>query len=376
MFGDTMQKIYADGKDNLADSIPINWERPAKIMNHRSTHRVIQLANAIRASVDGQQQQSRSDKSIGFVRLFIANGADSKAEIEMSVYSRMAEITGDELWRERDKRKTLVLEHSMAAVRLGFATLNDKLKDEFNQSLRDGTLAELSFLMKVVYPLVQAKRNGDGFAVMKILREYSPLLNPQNLKTSDNQQSSLQIADKQLESLVGLWSKNTIPNCIDIYKNLTVSGLLELPKRIEEALNSNSESSGRIVALREGLSVSFDEVCSYWDYVNDSTQFSTHQGIKGLEFERVAVILDDESAGGFLFSYDKLFGAKPLSDTDRNNERDGKDTTLLRTMRLFYVICTRAKESLALIAYTNNAAAVRQTVLSRGWFSAEEVVLL
>jgi DNA helicase-2/ATP-dependent DNA helicase PcrA len=332
MFGDTMQKIYTDGKDNLADSIPKNWKRPAKLMNHRSTRHVIQLANAIRTSTDGQQQQSRSDKSIGFVRLFIANNTNNKLAIETSVYSKMSEITGDELWCEQDKRKTLVLEHSMAAVRLGFATLNDKLKGEFNQSLRDGTLPELSFLMKVIYPLVQAKRNGDSFAVMKILREYSPLLNPHNFQTSDNQQSTLQIADKCLESLSDLWSEDKIPNCIDIYENLTSSGLLELPKRIEEVLNPFPESNERITALKEALKVSLDEVIRYWDYVNDNTQFSTHQGIKGLEFDRVAVIMDDESAGRFLFSYDKLFGAKPLTSTDITNEKGGKDSTPLRTV--------------------------------------------
>jgi DNA helicase-2/ATP-dependent DNA helicase PcrA len=86
--------------------------------------------------------------------------------------------------------------------------------------------------------------------------------------------------------------------------------------------------------------------------------------------------MDDENAGGFLFSYDKLFGAKPLSNTDKKNEREGKDTTMLCTMRLFYVTCTRAEESLALIAYTNNQDAVRQTALSNSWFCGDEVILI
>jgi DNA helicase-2/ATP-dependent DNA helicase PcrA len=123
MFGDTMQRIYIDGKDNLANDIPVNWERPAKVMNHRSTHRVIQLANAIRNTIDEQGQQPRSDKGTGFVRLFIASNNTDKEAVETQIYSEMAKITGDTLWNEPTKRKTLVLEHSMAAMRLGFSKL-------------------------------------------------------------------------------------------------------------------------------------------------------------------------------------------------------------------------------------------------------------
>ena len=132
----------------------------------------------------------------------------------------------------------------------------------------------------------------------------------------------------------------------------------------------------RIVLLRKGLAVSFSQLIIYWDYINDNTQFSTHQGIKGLEFDRVSVIMDDESAGGFLFSYEKLFGAKALMDTDRKNKNEGKDNSITRTMRLFYVTCTRAKESLALIAYTSNVEATRQTAISQKWFSDEEIILM
>lgn len=36
LFGDTMQRIYFDGKDNLVEFIPDDWEKPLKVMNHRS----------------------------------------------------------------------------------------------------------------------------------------------------------------------------------------------------------------------------------------------------------------------------------------------------------------------------------------------------
>ena len=127
---------------------------------------------------------------------------------------------------------------------------------------------------------------------------------------------------------------------------------------------------------RKAFDASFDEIVSYWEYINDNTQFATHQGIKGLEYKRVAVIMDDDESGGFLFSYEKLFGAKNLSDTDRSNISEGKDNTISRTTRLFYVTCTRAEESLALLAYTKNAIATRDTAIQNKWFAQEEVEIL
>lgn len=111
-------------------------------------------------------------------------------------------------------------------------------------------------------------------------------------------------------------------------------------------------------------------------YVTGNARFATHQGIKGLEFPRVMVIMDDAEAKGFLFSYEKLFGAKAKTDTDIKNEREGKDTSIMRTARLFYVACTKAQKSLAVIAYTENVDAAKNTAISNGLFSEEEIELL
>lgn len=86
--------------------------------------------------------------------------------------------------------------------------------------------------------------------------------------------------------------------------------------------------------------------------------------------------MDDAQARGFLFSYEKLFGAKAKSDTDLRNEREGKDTGITRTTRLFYVACTRAQNSLAVVAYTEDVDSVKNTALSNNWFSENEIIVL
>lgn len=63
-----------------------------------------------------------------------------------------------------------------------------------------------------------------------------------------------------------------------------------------------------------------------------------------------------------MFSYDKLFGVKGTP-----NEA---------TQRLFYVTCSRARESLALVAYSAAPQAVRRNVIGSGCFGAHEIELV
>lgn len=147
--------------------------------------------------------------------------------------------------------------------------------------------------------------------------------------------------------------------------------------RVDELLTEFSQGENeKVTALRNALSVPFCELEKYSSYVTDNTRFATHQGVKGLEFPRVMVIIDDAQARGFLFSYEKLFGAKAQSDTGVKNKREGKDTSITRTARFFYVACTRAKKSLAVVAYTENMESVKNTALSNGWFSEDEIYIL
>ena len=117
----------------------------------------------------------------------------------------------------------------------------------------------------------------------------------------------------------------------------------------------------------------FDQIEQYANYVADKAGFSTHQGVKGLEFPRVMVIIDDTEARGFSFNYEKLFGVKEKTKTDLENEQEGKDTGIDRTRRLFYVTCSRAKDSLAIVAYSENPQKVRDYVLRQGWFEKDEI---
>ena len=88
------------------------------------------------------------------------------------------------------------------------------------------------------------------------------------------------------------------------------------------------------------------------------------------------VIVDDNEARGFMFSYEKLLRAKALTETDEKNRLEGKDTSIDRTRRLFYVTCSRAQEGLAVIVYTKEADKVASYLSGNGWFDNHEIVHL
>ena len=76
------------------------------------------------------------------------------------------------------------------------------------------------------------------------------------------------------------------------------------------------------------------------------------------------------------FSYEKLFGVKEKSDTDKDNEAQGKETVLHKTNRLFYVACSRAIKSLVLIIYTANQQKVKEFFIENEYVTEEEILLL
>ena len=167
----------------------------------------------------------------------------------------------------------------------------------------------------------------------------------------------------------------------DTVKAIWDAQLLRIPEVVYNASkltieDVNGSDDEELIAWVNVMDLPIEMVKRYDDYVNQKTRFDTHQGVKGLEFDRVLVIIDDAEARGFMFSYDKLFGVKELSDTDKKNIADGKETSIERTQRLFYVTCTRAKNSLAVVMYTNDPNRVKEQTINKGWFTENEIVII
>jgi DNA helicase-2/ATP-dependent DNA helicase PcrA len=401
LFGDTMQRIYSDGKENLDRDLPDDWVKPNKKMNHRCAKRIIMLINKIRSNVDAQVQLPRVEREEGFVRFFIVpHGSQNKAEIEEIVAQQMETITGDKLWNGNDSDvKTLTLEHHMVAKRMGFSELYEPLykSDILKTGLLDGSLPGIRFFTQYILPLIKAKNSNDDFDVARIVKKYSPFFKNEEFKSSSSPLEIIKQSNKAVFSLFSLWENNPDPKLIEILQNVSKSGLFSIPEMLapiasrtksdqdlaEEyqiteltTLIVNEDKDEIIDAWDEALASSFTQIEAYNEYISDKAKFGTHQGVKGLEFPRVLVILDDEEARGFLFKYDKLLVATALTPTDLKNVAEGKETSNDRTRRLFYVACSRAINSLAIVIYSENPELVKKNILKESWFEESEIEIL
>ncbi len=390
LIGDTMQRIYADGKERIEREIPPSWGTPEKKLNHRCPKRIVRLINQIRGGVDDHKQEPRDDRPEGWARLFVLPiDVPDKPALEQKVRDYMAGLTGDQDWTIASKCKILTLEHHMAARRMGFLNLFESLYsvEEYRTGLLGGSFAPTRFFTHSILPLVTAQQKNDKFATAKLVRESSPLLRKDVLKSHDNPIAQLRVAQAAVDSVMALWA-NGQPTCAAITESIVETNLFEVPDNLKAALAALQAAqpetpddvetdpvSEKIAALVAFLHCSFSEVKHYASYVAHEAPFDTHQGVKGLEFERVMVLMDDEEARGFRFSFDKLFGAKALTTTDIKNAQAGKETSVDSTRRLFYVTCSRAQSSLALVAYSADTTSARAHVIANGWFTADEVLL-
>lgn len=372
LIGDTMQQIYADGKEGLGTALPSTWATPGKQMNHRCPKRVVSLLNKVRSTVDPHQQQARTDAREGTVRLFIVpSSIEDKPGLEDRVAARMAELSLDQQWLQRDAVKTLTLEHRMAAARLGCLDAFVALYEIDSTSLLNGTQPLATFFTDQVLPLVSAHQRDDRFAVMRLLKTLSPLLSVEKLKGSPGK-SHLAEARSAVDELARLLADGRDPTLQEVLIRVSEQHLLQIPERLaawtvasEEETTDDVEVSDddvRRKLIDDLLATPFSQISPLATYLSRKARFDTHQGVKGLEFERVMVIMDDGEARGFMFKYEDLFGRKA----------EGK--TLEATRRLFYVTASRATQSLALVAYTEDVMRVKKFILNNAWFSEDEVI--
>lgn len=396
LFGDTMQRIYSEGKENLEKAFPSTWETPGKKMNHRSNKRIIQLINSIREGVDDQVQSPRVEKPEGIVRLFICNRGSDKVLMEEEATKEMAKFTKDSLWnQEKNNVKTLILEHHMAAKRMGFLDFFEPLykQKRFATGVLDGTLSGVTLLTNTVLPLMQAHKSNDQFEVTRILKKNSPLFSAEILKKSGDQMAALNQGKLAAEIVLKLWESNKDPKIIEVLEAINTTDLFAISENIKPIVSktkqekqyiAESELAGEeeddinseLGAWEAAFAQPFSQVEKYKEYLSEHSKFGTHQGVKGLEYPRVMVIIDDEESRGFMFSYDKLFGVKELTTGDQKSIEERKETGIDRTKRLFYVACSRAMESLAIVAYSDNPALVKKNALNFKWFSDNEIKLL
>jgi DNA helicase-2/ATP-dependent DNA helicase PcrA len=404
LLGDHRQRIYMDGHKDLPSLIPDNWTLPKLEMNHRSQRRIVDLINRIwEAELDGRTQPSsgvlqhaRTEKTGGVVRIFVGDTTlppDEKVRREARCAEEMGAASKSTAWGNlAGGYQVLALEHKLAARRGGFLEAFNAMSlidpdTARPQGSGDNTgPAAVQVLLREV-PALRACVNDQGkvdeFAATEVLHRYDRLLDlpiaipAQQTRLAELHEAVIEFAAACLRPEASVR---------DILEPVIRCELFEVDDRLARAFHDQSQpptiperaadesiEDRRHRGWHDLFNARWEEVSRYQTYLEGRSNLATHQVVKGSEFEHVMVVMDDQEAGGFLFSYDKLFGAVSLTKADQNNVAENKETTIDRTLRLLYVTCSRARESLALVLWSSDPEAALRNIKAGGWFSEMEI---
>ncbi|MFS4581095.1 UvrD-helicase domain-containing protein [Phaeobacter sp. C3_T13_0] len=393
-FGDPVQKIYMQG----AGPIPPEegWETLEKPENFRCPQAVLRVINRIRAE-DDQLEQTRgrhikvngeNTPVEGSARVLILPADDRRQERLEEARRWLANQDGDEGWLEEEDEEALrllVLVHRMAATRLGFpnlySALNDRSPEDLSSGVIDGTAWVVRPFLSYVLPVVLARQQAREFEIMRLLRKHCPRLQPDALAGVDTA-GLLNGLQGQIGELVAILEAGGDARVGDVVRFMRDNNLMALDDRYVELIDLYASTAEPVAepavdnAALRFMQCGASELWGYRKYIEKMSPFATQQGIKGAEFDKVIVVVDDQEGRTNTFSYGKYFGVTELSDRDRANIAEEKDSVIDRTRRLFYVCCSRALSDLAVIIFADDTKQMRTELISKGFFETDSVFVL
>jgi DNA helicase-2/ATP-dependent DNA helicase PcrA len=386
-FGDPMQQIYQRSAGAIA--LEPGWESIKKPENFRSSDRVLEVINQVRAKADGLIQVSgrQAEKRVeGECFFFVLPTDDLRTDRLEQVrawldkHSKAGGWTGDSA-DETDGAKILMIVHRMAAKRMGFEHLYAAFKDNHSASLEkafeEGKAWPLRPFESVILPICLAE-SADSPEVIDALRGNGGALSPDIVGA--DVKAKLALAREAVGRL-----RKTVeaggPGSVEAALRLALEAeLFEPDPRLSAYLEPEGEHADVVLSpttldtLSAFMACDVGELPGYFKYIRQESPYSTQHGTKGAEFRKVIVVLDDDEGRYNLYSYEKLFGIARLSDKDQEHLAAGEDSVLERTRRLLYVCVSRAVESLAVVFFASDVAAAETALDESGLLDGGKVL--
>lgn len=170
---------------------------------------------------------------------------------------------------------------------------------------------------------------------------------------------------KQIEKLIDVGNKNIEV----IISKADEFGICKKDDRLNRFIADKRYVYDRVKNLK------FSEFQNLYNYLEGYTPFSTQHKTKGAEFKNVLIILNNGNWNDYNFEY--LFNPEESLDElnqDRSRNRgkiNSHPKILLRTQKIFYVCCTRAKESLAVFFHDPSPSVITK---AKEWFGSDNII--
>jgi DNA helicase-2/ATP-dependent DNA helicase PcrA len=414
LFGDKMQSIYGNGVGDIESYVDQGMVHEViKKDNRRNPFEIVELINKLRS--DGLEQEVVDDSTApnyeveGYAKFLYSNAEDFDiSEIRETEYFENFNFDN------YDETKELYLVKKLIADKAGFTKLMDiytndgiiyykerirkYLKNEgitidddksFGEVIDEGYKGTTSKIEEFIneYPELYRKARSYPYKVIENVFLYADKLIGKKSNDEDENKRSDRV-DALINHLLG------IQECIYLYREKRYSDFIEkthfdittvedkkaLKKSIEKLVDMKEDSIEDVIDFADeagiwekddnllnfiktkeyvydrAKEVEFREITKLYKYVENYTPYSTQHNIKGAEFDNVFVLLDNGNWSSFNFEY--LF------------ERDGKDSVISRTEKIFYVCCSRAKKNL-IVYFHQPSQKILET--AQGWFGPNNV---
>ncbi|WP_457938426.1 UvrD-helicase domain-containing protein [Mesorhizobium sp. 10J20-29] len=420
-FGDSMQSIYDDGVGSIKDYVAAaSVAEVQKVQNRRNPRLVFELANRLRS--DGIVQKESADENApnmqggavkdGSIRFYYAaDGSDKLDAVRKNLGWNFNEVA---------ETKELNLTHNLIAPQAGFGDLMEiydkdgvlKFRDRLVNHIKGGddltkydadTFGEVMAKFPGVTPTPGMKHfidthpdwlndaKGCNFLVFRRMYVDKDQL------VDDKKQSEEEVARKGSQRCPFIKHVFKVLDVVHLYKHRKCNEFLRRTEftlgsakdkvRLRECIDEIGEMSDRPIvevidyADKHGLVRKDDAFTNFmirkpylfnrvtqvkcasylalYEYLEGRTTYSTQHKIKGREFDRVLVVLD--SGGWNKYNFNYLF------------EGSGTDSVRERTEKLFYVCCTRSKDSLAVYFRDPSLKVIAR---AKEWFGDGNVIAI
>lgn len=399
LFGDSMQSIYENGVGSVTEYI--NKKMLTEILkedNYRCSSEVIKFINVLRndtieqkvALKKGEDESSRK----GSVKFYykISNKKPNKYSSigDKSAYqttlNNLINLVKEEN-KSLNNRKILMLTNKSISTETGFMNLytifSDRYSDVKDEIEREFSRIQLSDIVELcrLYQnknynqiLVLLKKNGFQVKSIEDKKKISTFLNyllKENLgidkvlhyafkhklikKTEAHE--SYRLTRKQF--LDDLESDSSFKNLETFYLNgaNTINRIkdnhnIDLSKEEFDALEKALKKKKFYIDLFSDK-VKFNEILNYYKYLNEELEYITMHKTKGSGIENVIVVLDE-------FFWDN-YNFKGIYN-DKNN---------LKSLKLFYVACSRAIKNLIIIRLVEDED---EEKIMKGYFKNCEMI--
>lgn len=348
-FGDSMQKIYNQGVGAINDE---RLKKITKNENYRCSKSVISLLNLIRPTL----QQVPSGKNLDGEIFFI--NCNNKLNDPSNLHDVISYLKEKKKWNiEPENFKVLMLTHKVIATQLYYLDLLNvfSARSAFGRDQLYNKEDRFSdFLFNSIEKICSAYEQKDYSTFIGLIG---------NEKCALKFHSNKEDIKRLMDGLIIAREQKTIQEvCNYIYEN----EILQKPKKIQDfeeknLIDSQDESINNNKKFYEDLmKIPYQQVIKLGSFIEDETPFSTKHGVKGAEYQNVLVVIDDSSWNQYNFN--SVFSGATTK------------TQYQRSLNLFYVCCSRAKDKLAVLSLSkieNSGLANIQT-----WFGAKNVLMV